>query len=303
MGLGGGWDDSPPTATDLAKAERVVEAALEAGIDRFDHADIYTRGKAERVFGEVLRRHPGLRERVHVQGKVGIRHATDDVVGHYDLSANAIRERVEQSLERLGADRLDTLLLHRPDPLMEPDEVAAALTRLHDDGLVGAFGVSNMSVPQVAALQAALDLPLVAHQLEMSLARAGFVEAGITVNRPESAAVDFPSGMVEHCSAYGIELQAWGAMAYGRYSGRPTEDPADTATTELVGRLAEVYDVGPEAVVLGWLMRHPARIAPVIGTTDPGRIRSCGQAEAVAAAMTRVEWYELLTTARGGPVP
>lgn len=293
------------TLGSVQAAEAAVEAALDVGINRFDHADIYGRGGAESVFGEVLRRSPGLRERIVLQSKVGIRLPEQGVVGHYDLGARAIREGVLGSLERLGTDRLDVLLLHRPDPLLEPAEVAEALAGLQEEGLVGEVGASNMSAAQLAVLQDALATPLVADQLEMSLARHGFVDSTVLVNHPEGVMTDFPHGTLEHCRRHGIEVQAWGALAAGRYSGGPSVegDTAGAATAALVARLAEERGVPREAVVLGWLMRHPARIAPVIGTTSPERIRACAEAEKVAGSMTRVEWYELYTTARGSAVP
>ena len=304
MGLGGSWEDGRYGAREIELAEEAVGAAVESGITRFDHADIYRRGSAESVFGEVLRRAPGLRERIRIQGKVGIRFAEGGAVGHYDLSPRAIREGVLESLERLGVERLDVLLLHRPDPLAEPAEVAEAVAELQRDGLVGDVGASNMSAAQLAALQDALDTPLVANQLEMSLARPGFVDSAVLVNHPDGARTDFPHGTLEHCSRHGIELQAWGSLAAGRYSGATAdEDPAAAATVALVARMAADRGVTREAVVLGWLMRHPARIAPVLGTTSPDRIRACVAAEAVADAMTRVEWYDLYATARGKPVP
>ncbi|WP_435770851.1 aldo/keto reductase [Nocardioides sp. SYSU DS0651] len=305
MGLGGSWQDGAYGAREIEVAEAAVAAALDAGIDRFDHADIYRRGSAESVFGEVLRRAPGLRERIVVQGKVGIRLEEPGVVGHYDLSGGAIRERVAGSLERLGVDRLDVLLLHRPDPLAEPEEVAGAVAELQREGLVGDVGASNMSAAQLAALQDALATPVVADQLEMSLARPGFVDAAVLVNHPEAAETDFPHGTLEHCRRHGIELQAWGSLAGGRYSGGalPEDDPAAAGTAGLVARMAEEREVSREAVVLGWLMRHPARISPVIGTTSPDRIRACAEAASVAATMTRPEWYALYVSARGRPLP
>jgi predicted oxidoreductase len=305
MGLGGSWEDGRYGTAEIATAEAAISAALEVGIDRFDHADIYRSGSAESVFGEVLRRAPELRGRISIQGKVGIRLPSEGGVGHYDLSGSAIRERVLGSLERLGVDRLDVLLLHRPDPLAEPGEVADAVAALQQEGLVGEIGASNMSAAQLAALQDALATPLVANQLEMSLERAGFVDSAVLVNHPEGAGVDFPHGTLEHCSRHGIELQAWGALARGRFSGGPPadDDSPAAATSKLVARMAEERGVAREAIVLGWLMRHPARIAPVLGTTNPERIRACADAEGVAATMTRPEWYQLYSTARGRPVP
>jgi predicted oxidoreductase len=271
--------------TERAQAEAAIEAALDAGITVFDHADIYGDGQAETVFGEVLKRSPGLRDRITIQTKCGIRIPP----GLYDLRGASIVQRVEASLERLGIDALDVLLLHRPDPLAEPDEIAEAFGRLHAQGKVREFGVSNMSRHQIAHLQVHLDLPLVANQIEMSLHRRDWLEADV-------------AGTLEHCQANGIALQAWGSLAQGRYSGRP-ETPADHATAGLVARLATAYGTTAETIVLWWLQRHPARIAPVIGTTSPARIRNCGDAAGKAPALTHEEWYELWVTARGAPLP
>jgi predicted oxidoreductase len=302
MGLGGTWDDAPVTGADIDHAERAVHAALEIGVTWFDHADIYTRGKAELVFGEVLRRNPGLRDRVRIQTKCGIRLGESGLQTYYDLSRAAILERVDASLERLGVERVEVLLLHRPDPLMDPAEVAAAYSELRDAGKVGALGVSNMSAAQMSLLQRHLDEPLVANQLEMSLHRRDWVESGVLLNHPEGSGLSFPEGTVEYCRANDVRIQAWGSLAKGLYSGAPRTE-ADNAAYELVNALAVTKGTTAEAIVLGWLMRHPARIEPVIGTANPDRIRACADAEAQAAAMTNVEWYQLWTAARGHPVP
>lgn len=184
MGLGGSWDPLPYAPGDVDVAEAAVRAALDIGITVFDHADIYRHGKAEAVFGEVLARTPGLRERIVLQTKCGIRLPDGDRPGLYDLRGASIVRRVEESLTRLRTDSVDVLLLHRPDPLADPDDVASALMSLHRQGLVHAFGVSNMGAPQIAALQARLDVPLVANQLEMSLHSRAWVEAGVLLNTP-----------------------------------------------------------------------------------------------------------------------
>ncbi|WMX48622.1 aldo/keto reductase [Streptomyces roseicoloratus] len=303
MGLGGDWDRNPWKAADVDAAEAVIEAALESGITAFDHADIYRHGKAEAVFGEVLARAPGLRERITLQSKCGIRLADGDRPGMYDLRGPSIVRRVEESLERLRTDHLDVLLLHRPDPLADPAEIAAALESLHRQGLVRRFGVSNMNAAQIARLQDRLALPLVVNQLEMSLLRRDWLEDGVLVNTPASASVGFPAGTVEHCLGHGIALQAWGPLAQGRYTGRQ-ETPEEHATAALVAELAEARGTTPETIVLWWLQRHPARIAPVIGTTDPARIRACRDAATGdPAALGHEEWFRLWVTARGAALP
>ncbi len=299
MGLGGSWDDAPATAADVDHAERAVHAALDIGITWFDHADIYTNGKAEQVFGEVLRRDPTLRDRVRIQTKCGIRLGEQP---YYDLSRPAILERVEASLRRLGVDGVDVLLLHRPDPLMDPAEVADAYGELRAAGKVRALGVSNMSAAQMALLQRHLDEPLVANQLEMSLHRRDWLESGVLVNHPEGSGLSFPEGPIEYCRANDVRIQAWGSLAQGVYSGAG-RSPADDEAYELVNAMAAAKGTTAEAIVLGWLLRHPARIEPVVGTANPDRIRACADAEAQAAAMTNVEWYALYTAARGKPVP
>ncbi|MGW4815685.1 aldo/keto reductase [Kitasatospora cineracea] len=298
MGLGGSWDDSAYTAADIGHAEAAVGAALDAGITAFDHADIYRYGKSEAVFGEVLAASPGLRERITLQTKCGIRLPGSERRGLYDLRGPGIVRRVEESLARLRTDTLDVLLLHRPDPLARPDEIAEALGSLHRQGLVKQFGVSNMSAAQIAHLQAQLDVPLVVNQLEMSLGHRDWVEGGVTVNTAAASENGFPHGTVEYCSANGIGLQAWGALARGRFTGsKPT--PAG----ELIGALAESKGTTPETIVLWWLQRHPAGIAPVIGTSRPERITACRDAVLREPELTHEEWYDLWTSARGAPLP
>ncbi|MEV4333125.1 aldo/keto reductase [Streptomyces sp. NPDC049597] len=302
MGLGGSWDTEPYGAQEIAQAEAVVEAALECGITTFDHADIYRHGKAEAVFGEVLARTPGLRERIVVQTKCGIRLADGDRPGVYDLRGRTVRRRVEESLTRLRTDVVDVLLLHRPDPLADPDDLAEALTALHREGLVRRFGVSNMGAAQIAQLQARLDVPLVANQLEMSLHRRDWLEAGVLVNTPAAAANGFPLGTVEFCRDNGLRLQAWGALAQGRYTGlQETADEA--ATAQLVAAMAKAKGTTPETILLWWLRRHPARIAPVVGSARPERIRACRDAVRQDPELSHEEWYELWLTARGEPLP
>lgn len=298
MGLGGAWDTAPYTASDIAHAEAAVEAALAIGITVFDHADIYRHGKSEAVFGELLARAPELRSRVTVQTKCGIRQAADGLPGMYDLRGPTIVRRVEESLTRLRTDVIDVLLLHRPDPLADPAEIAEAFDSLHGQGLVRRFGVSNMSAAQIAHLQAYVDVPLVANQLEMSLADRDWVEAGVLVNTAAAAANGFPHGTVEYCHAHKIQLQAWGALAQGRYTGAE-----DSPVRRLVADLAERKRTTPETILLWWLQRHPARIAPVIGSSRPERILACRDAVSREPELTHEEWYELWVTARGGPLP
>lgn len=305
MGLGGSWSDEPHGVDHVEQADAAVQAAVDAGITLFDHADIYRNGKSEAVFGEVLAATPGLRERIRLQTKCGIRLNERGLQTHYDLSREAIVERVNSSLQRLRSDYVDVLLLHRPDPLADPAEVAAAVGQLMSEGKVRQLGVSNMSAAQIEVLQDRLETPVVANQLEMSLLKRAWLESQVLVNHPEHLDYSFPHGTLEYCTRNNVTLQAYGSLARGIYTGAEPESPmsAEAATAELVAELAGTYGTSGEAILLGWLMKHPAGIAPVIGTVNPDRIRACADAARVAHALTRADWYRLWVTARGSNIP
>ena len=301
MGLGGEWDNSPVSHEHIQRGHQFFDAALEAGINFFDHADIYTRGKAEQVFGKVLAERPELREKLILQSKCGIRLADETAPGRYDFSKEWILSSVENSLKRLQTDYLDILLLHRPDPLMVPEEVAEAFDILHSKGMVRHFGVSNMSQHQINFLQSSLNQPLVANQLEISLTKLDWLDEGVEVNVPGTN--QFRGGLLEHSRSQNIQLQAWGCLSQGFLTGRDVSDQPVSVqkTAELVQSMAAEMSVSPEAIVLAWIMRHPAAIQPVIGTTNPERIRACS--EAVTVMLSREQWYQLYVTARGVALP
>ena len=302
MGLGGGWNNTPLHRQDEQQAFALIDSALEAGITVFDHADIYTFGKAETVFGRYLNAFPQRREQLLLQSKCGIKLATEQQPGYYDLSQAAILTAVDGILSRLQTDYLDILLLHRPDPLLEPAEIAAAFTQLLQQGKVRHFGVSNMAWPQLQLLQHYLPMPLRVNQLEMSLQRHHFIEETLLTGMAEGASRHFGYGTVEHCQQQDIQLQSWGSLAQGRYSqAQPDESAAEQQTRLLVSRLAAEYQVAPEAIVLAWLLRHPAQIQPVIGTSKPERLKAALQAEQVR--LSREHWYQLYIAARGAPLP
>jgi predicted oxidoreductase len=302
MGLGGDWNSPTTTAEQQQQGFAAIEAALELGFNCFDHADIYTRGKAEALFGQFLAAQPELRECLVLQSKCAIRFADANHVGRYDFSAGYIADSVEQSLRRLQTDYLDILLLHRPDPLMQIDEVAEVLSRLQQSGKVRQFGVSNFGAPQQQLLQSALQQPLVVNQLQMSLANLDWLEANVLTGMPQGAGHYFGYGTVEYCQLNKVQIQAWGSLAQGRFSGGGKDLSAnEQRTADLVARLAAEYQVSAEAIVLGWLLRHPAAIQPVIGTVNPARIRACSQA--LDVTLSREHWYALYVASRGQPLP
>ncbi|PZE19842.1 aldo/keto reductase [Paenibacillus xerothermodurans] len=305
MSLGGGWNRDPITKEDLLQAEQAVDAALSIGVSMFDHADIYKMGKAEEAFAHVMKGKPGLREQIVLQSKCGIRFSEGAIPGRYDFSRQHIAQAVDGILQRLSTEYLDVLLLHRPDPLIEPEEVAEAFARLKAEGKVRYFGVSNMSAAQMRFLQQALPEQLAVNQLEMSLGHLDWLDHGVHVNQRAGTGVNFPEGLIEHCRMQQIQLQAWAPLAQGRFTGKPVDHEPDNIrrTAELVRQMAAEKGTTPEGIVLGWLMKHPAMIQPVIGTANTERIIACQHAEAQSELMTREEWYSLYVSARGENLP
>lgn len=300
MGLGGEWNRNPLTAQDEHHSHAAVEAALEVGINLFDHADIYKFGKAEQAFGRILAKEPTLRDQIYLQSKCGIRLGDEQGVKQYDFSAHWVTASVDGILGRLGVDHLDVLMLHRPDPLVEFEELGTALRALKESGKVNHFGVSNMNGGQIDLLQQATGESIVANQLEMSLAKSDFIKQGIGL---PSTSSDYVPGTLEQARKHNIQLQAWGSMAQGRFSeqGLHSDDHNTRQTAEMVMSLAAEYAVSPEAIVLAFLTRHPSQIQPVIGTANAQRIRACAQVENVT--LSRNHWYGLLETTLGHEIP
>ena len=300
MKIGGTWDHAPISSEIEKTARDTVAAALDCGINFFDHADIYTAGKSETVFGRILQSTPGLRDRIVLQSKVGIRFATDAYLSgepaRYDFSHDHILRSTEAILARLGIDHLDILLLHRPDPLVEPAEVARAFDMLHRSGKVRHFGVSNHTPGQIELLRHYVRQPLVVNQLEFSLAQPALVVEGFLANRTGAMAeAHLAAGTLDYCRRHEISVQAWSPVGGGRLL-KP-----DHPAAPLIAELAAAKKVSPEAVLLAWILRHPAGIQPIIGTTKAARVRASAQADTVT--LSREEWYALLAAARGQKVP
>jgi predicted oxidoreductase len=304
MNIGGRWDATSTTAQERKAAIDAIAAALDHGINFFDHADIYMQGRSEEVFAEAIAVLKVPRKHLIIQSKCGIRFGDDPNPGdpgRYDFSYEHITRSAEGILRRLRIDTLDILLLHRPDPLMEPEEVARAFDHLQRSGKVRYFGVSNFTGPQIAHLQAALDQRLVVNQVELSLLHNDLINDGVVANTggvPSSGA----ASTLDYCQRRGILIQAWSPVAGGALFNPPA-DALDNVRrcAELTARLAQEKDTSLEAIVLGWLLRHPAPIQPVIGTTRPARIAASALADVVD--LSREEWYRLFIAARGAPLP
>lgn len=304
MHLSRAWNDEDITTTEISAATAAINTAVELGITLFDHADIYARGKSERLFGEVLQRTPGLRDRIVLQSKCGIRFAgapDANSPGRYDFSRDHLLRSVEGSLRRLGTGHLDLLLLHRPDPLAEPEEVASAFDELQRSGKVLHFGISNHNASQISLLRKYVDQPLVANQIELSLLHHYPVSEGILFNRSDSVYAD-AAGTLDYCREHGILVQAWAPLASGKFSAplAGMDEPMRSAA-DLVQKMAREKNVSAEAILTAWLLRHPAGIQPIVGTTDPARLTAVCAANELH--LTREEWYALLAAMRGQPVP
>lgn len=267
--------------------DRLIKTDLELGINFFDHADIYGgNGGCEQRFGDFLRANPGLRQHMLIQTKCGIRGGT------YDFSKAHILEAVEGSLRRLGTEQVDFLLLHRPDTLMEPEEVAEAFDQLHRQGKVRHFGVSNQHPLQMALLQQALgDQKLVINQLQFSLTNTTMIDAGINVNMENAGAVNRDGMVLEYCRLHGVTIQPWSPFQYGFFEG-PFIGNARFA--ELNRKLEEVsgpYGVTPTGMAIAWILRHPACMQPIVGSVRPERMTEIARAADVT--ITHDEWYAL----------
>jgi len=300
MSLGGRWGDPAPIdATLVRETEAAIDAAMEIGISMFDHANIYKMGKAEQVFGQVLKNRPGLREKIVLQSKCGLHER------RFNFSKAHILESVDEILQRLSIDYLDVLLLHRPDPLMDPEEVGEAFGRLKAAGKVRYFGVSNMGASQMRFLQKSVPDQLAVNQLEMGLHHLHWLDQGVHVNQSAGVAVNFGEGLMEYCQLERVQLQAWAPLSQGRFTGAPSDNEPShiRQTIALVRKMAADRGTTAEAIVLAWLMYHPALIQPVIGTSKPERIKACADAERQASLMTREDWYSLYVSARGERLP
>jgi predicted oxidoreductase len=265
-------------------------AAVEAGYTFFDHADIYCDGRSEELFGQLLREVSGLRDRVLIATKCGVCPADFPTAGspyHYNCSAEYIIESCEGSLKRLGVETIDLYQLHRPDWLMEPAEVAAAFTRLREQGKVREFGVSNFHFLKCIALQRALSFPLVTNQVEISLANLAA----------------FHDGTIDHCMSEQLTPLAWsplggGLLADGARKLLPAQESYDTADLSgVLQQMALRRGVDRAELALAWLLHHPTGIVPIIGSTNPARIRAC--VGSLKQSISREEWYTLLQASLG----
>lgn len=279
---------------DPADVDTLLRVSWDAGIDFYDHADIYGGGKSEEVFAASVARLGLKRDQLILQSKCGIRS------GFFDFSKEHILTSVDGILQRLDTDYLDILLLHRPDALVEPEEVAEAFTALHAAGKVRHFGVSNHNPGQIELLQASLPMKLEVNQLQLSVTNTGMIDQGLNVNMEIERSVDRDGGVLDYCRLKKITIQPWSPFQYGFFAGAFLDNPKFPELNQVLTALAEHYGVTPTTMAIAWLLRHPARMQPVIGTTSPDRVRQVALASGVA--LTRPHWYEIYRAA-GNTLP
>ena len=294
MGLAGTWNPAEVGPEHRRRAIAAFEAALEAGITFYDHADIYGGTACESIFKDCLAAVPGSREKIFIATKVGIRG------GYYEHDPAYIRKSILNSLQRLGIDVIDCYQLHRPDPLSHPAETAEVLDSLVDEGLIKSVGISNYYPQQTLALQKYLKAPIVSNQIAISLLRLQPIYEGT-----EGQGGD---GVLDQCLEMNITPLAYSPIGGGWLSGK-REVPADHPRRETIERtlaalveLAPAYDgATPTQLAIAWLLAHPAKIIPLVGSNNPEHIKEMAAAGGIQ--LSRTDWYKLWVAARGIPVP
>ncbi|MGR1457696.1 aldo/keto reductase [Streptococcus agalactiae] len=271
------------------QAEEVVGTALDLGINFFDHADIYGGGLSELRFRDAIKHLNVNRDKMIIQSKCGIRE------GYFDFSKEYILSSVDGILERLGTEYLDFLILHRPDVLVEPEEVAEAFTKLRAEGKVKHFGVSNQNRFQMELLQSYLDEPLAVNQLQLSPAHTPMFDAGLNVNMLNKASIEHDDGIVDYCRLKRVTIQAWSPFQIDLSRGLFVNHPDYKELNETIAKLAKNYNVSSEAIVIAWILRHLAKMQAIVGSMNPSRLKAIDKANDIA--LTRKEWYDIYRSA------
>lgn len=276
----------------VKEVEELVETALSVGINAFDLADIYGRGRCEELLGLVLKNRPDLREEMWIQSKCGIR---IEEFTYFDFSKDYIIKSVDGILQRLKIDHLDSLLLHRPDALMESDQVAEAFDLLYKQGKVRNFGVSNQNPMMMEFLKKDVKQPLAVNQLQLSAAFTPGFESGFHVNMEDSQAAMRDGSIFEYCKLHDVVIQAWSVLQFGYFRGNFVGNEKFQALNQVLDRLAIKYGVTPSTIAISWILRYPAKMQAVVGTTNPKHLREVSQA--ANFSLTRKEWYEIYLAA------
>jgi len=279
---------------DKKEAEAFVQTSLDEGANFFDHADIYGGGQCEEIFAEAVQMSPTVREKLILQSKCGIRQ------GQFDFSKEHILSSVDGILKRLNTEYLDILLLHRPDALVEPEEVAEAFDQLEASGKVRHFGVSNQKPMQIELLKKYVKQPLVANQLQLSITNANMISNGVNVNMLIDESVDRDGSILDYCRLHDITIQPWSPFQYGFFEGVFLDNDKFPELNAEINKVAEAHGVSNTTIAIAWLLRHPANMQPVTGTMNIQRIKDCIKASEVK--LSREEWYGIYRAA-GNQLP
>ena len=280
---------------EVEAVEELIETALELGINFFDHADIYGAGASEKVFGKALAKHPEWREKMIIQSKCGI------VPGKcYDFSQKHILKCVDESLENLQTNYLDILLLHRPDVLMDPEEVARTFDILYASGKVKYFGVSNMNPMQIELIKKYSKHPIVINQVQFNLVNASMIDCGINVNMTNNEAINRDGSLLEYCYLHDITIQPWSILQASWEKGTFIDHPDYKELNDKLEELGAKYGLDKAAMSVAWILRHPSRMQPIAGTTNPERLKNL--AKACDVKISREDFYALYL-ANNGQLP
>ena len=276
----------------VKEVEELVETAQSVGINAFDLADIYGRGRCEELLGLVLKNRPDLREKMWIQSKCGIR---IEEFTYFDFSKDYIIKSVDGILQRLKIDHLDSLLLHRPDALMESDQVAEAFDLLYKQGKIRDLGVSNQNPMMMELLKKDVKQPLAVNQLQLSAAFTPGFESGFHVNMEDSQAAMRDGSIFEYCKLHDVVIQAWSVLQFGYFKGNFVGNEKFQALNQVLDRLAIKYGVTSSTIAISWILRYPAKMQAVVGTTNPKHLREVSQVGNFS--LTRKEWYEIYLAA------
>lgn len=279
------------------KAAEVLETALESDINFIDSADMYGDGQSELIFGAAMKEAKISRDKFFIQSKGGIVTGDDK---RYDFSKQHLLDSVDGILKRMGIDYLDSYLLHRPDPLMEPEEIAETFDSLQASGKVRHFGVSNFNPEQFQLLQAHVDQKLLINQLQFSIMHTGMIDYGMHTNMTDTRSFDHDGGVLEFLRRKGVTIQAWSPFQYGFFEGVFIDNEKFPELNKLLDQLAKKYATNKNAIATSWILRHPANMQVILGTMNPTRIK-----ESVAGSeiqLTKQEWYDIYFAA-GNDLP
>ena len=275
---------------DEKQAAFFIEKALSLGVNFFEHADIYGKGECEKIFSKAIDMKPSVREKIILQSKCGI------VPGKmYDLSKEHILKSVDEILKRLQTEYLDVLALHRPDALVEPEEVAEAFRILKESGKVRHFGVSNHKPLQMELLHKYLDEPLVVDQLQFSITNSSMVENGLEVNMTTKGAVDRDGSVLDYCRFHDITIQTWSPFQYGFFEGVFLNNEKFPELNQILEEIATRYEVTPTTIATAWILRHPAHMQVIAGTMNEKRLEEICKASEIT--LSREEWYQIYLAA------